>query len=250
MQKAKTMLITGGSRGIGRAVALAAAARGWDVAITYRQNQAEAEGVARSVRALGCRAEILSCDIANEEQVQRMFAQASDLLDGLDYVVLNAGIVAPSMRLADMEGARLREMVNTNLLGTLYAAREAARLLPRPKSAQSAAIVILSSAAARLGSPFEYVDYAATKGALDSLTLGLAKELAPDNIRVNAVRPGLIETDIHASGGQPDRAARLGAQVPLGRPGRADEIAEAVLWLCSEAASYTTGALLDVAGGR
>jgi NAD(P)-dependent dehydrogenase (short-subunit alcohol dehydrogenase family) len=175
---------------------------------------------------------------------------AKDALGGLDGVVINAGIVAPRSMLADMDAARLRRMVEVNVLGAMLCAREAARHLMRDRGGSGGAIVLVSSAAARLGSPTEYVDYAASKGAIDTFTLGLAKELAPHGVRVNAVRPGLIETDIHASGGQPDRAARLGASTPMGRAGRAEEIAEPILWLLSDAASYTTGALLDVAGGR
>jgi NAD(P)-dependent dehydrogenase (short-subunit alcohol dehydrogenase family) len=182
--------------------------------------------------------------------VIRNFRETLDHFGALQAVVVNAGIVAPSLPLAEMPLSRLQDVIGTNVRGALLFAREAARQLPPHCQAAQGAIVFVSSAAARLGSPFEYVDYAASKGALDTLTLGLSKELAPQNIRVNAVRPGLIETEIHASGGQPGRAQRLGASVPMARPGSADEVAEAILWLCSEAASYTTGALLDVAGGR
>ncbi|NSX54681.1 SDR family oxidoreductase [Parasulfitobacter algicola] len=246
----KTILITGGSRGIGRAVGLLAGLKGWSVSVNYRSGAAEAEETAQSIRASGGRAHVVQGDVSNEEDVVRLFAETNDVFGTIDAVVVNAGIVGPSLTLAEMTGPRLRNMIDTNVLGALFCAREAARIMPRPDTEPSGSIVFVSSAAARLGSPFEYVDYAASKGALDTLTIGLSKELAEKNIRVNAVRPGLIETDIHASGGQPDRAQRLGRQVPMRRPGTANEVAEAILWLCSDAASYTTGAIIDVAGGR
>ncbi|AXC49130.1 SDR family NAD(P)-dependent oxidoreductase [Paracoccus suum] len=244
------MLVTGGSRGIGRATALMAAERGWAVAVNYHSAKAEAEAVVATIRGQGGTAVALPADVTVEADVGRLFAEAGAALGGLDAVVINAGIVAASMTLAEMSAARLRKMVDTNLMGALLCAREAARILPRPREEASGAIVFVSSIAARLGSAGEYVDYAATKGAVDSLTLGLSRELAAQNIRVNAVRPGLIDTEIHASGGLPDRALRLGKLTPIGRPGTAEEVAEAIVWLCSEAASYTTGALLDVGGGR
>jgi NAD(P)-dependent dehydrogenase (short-subunit alcohol dehydrogenase family) len=179
-----------------------------------------------------------------------MFAESKETYGVIDAVVLNAGIVAPSMTLSEMTSERLRQVLETNMLGAFLCAREAARTLPRPMSEPSASLVLVSSAASRLGSPFEYVDYAATKGATDTLTIGLSKELADKNIRVNAVRPGLIETGIHARNGQPDRAQRLGKNVPMARPGTADEVAEAIIWLCSDASSYSTGSIIDVAGGR
>ena len=244
------VLITGGSRGIGRATALGAARQGRAVAVNYRRDRETADRTVAEINAGGGRAVALPGDVTDEADVAGMFDAAASALGPLGAVVVNAGIVAPAAPLARMEAARLRRVIDTNLFGALLTAREAARRLPRPADAPSAAIVFVSSAASRLGAPFEYVDYAASKGAIDTLTLGLAKELAGDNIRVNAVRPGIIETGIHAATGDPDRAARLGAGVPMGRPGTADEVAAAILWLLSDAAAYTTGAILDVTGGR
>lgn len=247
---ARNIVITGGSRGIGRATALLAGQRGWSVAVNYRSNLAMAEQTVADTIAAGGQAIAIQGDIASESSVQGLFDTAEAAFGQLDVVVINAGIVGPSMSLADMTVDRIRHTLDINLFGALLCAREAARRLPRETSRPAGSIVLLSSVAARLGAPFEYVDYAASKGAVDTLTVGLATELAGRNVRVNAVRPGVIDTDIHASGGQPDRARRVGSQVPLGRPGTADEIAEAVIWLASDAASYATGAVLDVAGGR
>ena len=246
----KTVLISGGSRGIGRATGLVMAGQGWRVAFTYRGDQAAAEQTFADIRKAGSEAIAIQGDTANEADVLRAYDEAISTFGGLDAVIVNAGVVAPSSKLADMSIERLQTMFDTNVLGAFLFAREAARRLPAHKLGDDAAIVLLSSAAARLGSPNEYVDYAATKGAIDTMTLGLSKELAPDGIRVNGVRPGLIETDIHASGGQPDRAERLGKTAPLGRAGTADEVANAIAWLCSAEASYCTGSILDVAGGR
>ena len=245
----KTILITGGTRGIGRATALACAAKGWSVALTYRHDQSAAAEAAREVGAVGARVVTLQGDVAAESDVISAFDEAESKLGPLDGVVINAGIVAPSVRLAEMDAARLRRMFEVNVFGAYLCAREAARRLPRDRRA-GGSIVLVSSAASRLGSPFEYVDYAGSKAAIDTLTIGLAKELGPQGVRVNAVRPGLIETEIHAGGGQPDRARRLGSAAPLGRAGRPDEVAAAIVWLLDDGASYTTGAILDVAGGR
>jgi NAD(P)-dependent dehydrogenase (short-subunit alcohol dehydrogenase family) len=246
----KNILITGGSRGIGRATALLCAGRGWNVALNYLRDKAAAEKTAAVVRDAGVQAVALQGDVAQEKDVLSMFHEAESVLGPLDGVVINAGIVAPSLRLADMESARLERVFDTNIYGAFLCARESARRLPRDRGGRGGSIVLISSAASRLGSPFEYIDYAASKAAIDTLTIGLAKELAPQGVRVNAVRPGLIETQIHASGGQPDRAQRIGATTPMGRPGRPEEVAEAIVWLLSDGASYTTGAILDVAGGR
>jgi NAD(P)-dependent dehydrogenase (short-subunit alcohol dehydrogenase family) len=246
----KNILITGGSRGIGRSTALLCASRGWNVALNYLRDDASAEKTAKAIRAAGAQAIALRGDVAVEADVVAMFRQAESTLGPLNGVVINAGIVAPSLRLADMESARLRRMFDTNIYGAFLCARESARRLPKDRGGHGGSIVLISSAASRLGSPSEYVDYAASKAAVDTLAIGLAKELAPQGVRVNAVRPGLIETEIHASGGQPDRAQRLGATTPMGRPGRPEEVAQAVVWLLSDDASYTTGAILDVAGGR
>ena len=246
----KTILVTGGTRGIGRATALKCARKGWSVALNYLSNQPAAEETAREVRAAGGHAITLQGDVAEEADVITMFGAAESRLGRLDGVVINAGIVAPSLQLADMESARLKRMFDVNVYGAYLCARESARRLSKDRGGGGGAIVLISSAASRLGSPFEYVDYAGSKAAIDTLTIGLAKELGQQGVRVNAVRPGLIETDIHASGGQPDRARRIGATTPMGRAGRPEEVAEAIVWLLDDGASYTTGALLDVAGGR
>lgn len=246
----KAVLITGASRGIGRATALLSGARGWSVGINYIGNERAAEETAGAVRQAGGRATTLRGDVAVEADVVAMFDAAEGQIGPLDGVVINAGIVAPPLPLADMGIDRLKRMFEVNILGAYLCARESARRLSRDRSGRGGSIVLVSSAASRLGSPFEYVDYAGSKAALDTLAIGLAKELGPQGVRVNAVRPGLIETDIHASGGQPDRAQRLGAAMPIGRAGRPEEVAEAIVWLLSDAASYTTGAILDVAGGR
>jgi NAD(P)-dependent dehydrogenase (short-subunit alcohol dehydrogenase family) len=244
------VLITGASRGIGRATALLAAGRGWPVAINYRNDARAAAETAAEAQRRGARATTVRGDVSVETEVVAMFNQARADLGPLGGVVINAGIVAPAMRLADMSAERLRRMFQVNVLGAYLCAREAARVLSRSRGGNGGSVVIVSSAAARLGSPGEYVDYAGSKAALDTLAIGLAKELGAEGVRVNAVRPGLIETEIHATSGDPDRARRLGAAAPLGRAGKAEEIAEAIVWLLSDAASYVTGSVLDVAGGR
>jgi NAD(P)-dependent dehydrogenase (short-subunit alcohol dehydrogenase family) len=246
----KTIFITGGTRGIGRATALLCAKKGWSVALNYVRDSAAADETAREVRAAGGHAITLRGDVAIEADVVSMFDEAESKLGRLDGVVINAGIVAPSAPLADMDSARLKRMFEVNVYGAYLCARESARRLSKDRGGKGGAVVLVSSAASRLGSPFEYVDYAGSKAAIDTLAIGLAKELAQQGVRVNAVRPGLIETDIHASGGQPDRARRLGAGTPMGRAGRPEEVAEAIVWLLDDGASYTTGAILDVAGGR
>lgn len=239
------VLITGGTRGIGLATALDCAARGWPVALGYRGNVAAAGAALEAVHAAGGKAHAFAADVADPAQVAALFDQAERALGGLDGVVVNAGIVAPVMPLAEMTPERLDRMVRVNLTGALYQAREAARRLP-----EGGAIVFVSSVAARLGSAGSYVDYAASKGGVDTLTIGLAKELAPRRIRVNGVRPGIIDTEIHADGGEPDRVARVGASLPLGRAGTAAEVAAAITWLLSDRASYASGAILDIAGAR
>jgi NAD(P)-dependent dehydrogenase (short-subunit alcohol dehydrogenase family) len=246
----KTILVTGGSRGIGRAVCLIAAKRGWSLGVNYRQDKAAADAVVAQANRAGAKAIAIPGDVASESDVVRMFETATQALGLLDGVVVNAGVVAPTARLVDMSVERMRRVFEVNVLGAYVTAREAARRMMKSQGGKGGSIVLISSAAARLGSPDLYVDYAGSKGAIDTLTLGLSKELGREGVRVNAIRPGLIETDIHASGGEPDRAHRLGATAPMGRPGTADEIAEGVIWLLSDAASYTTGAILDIAGGR
>lgn len=250
MQRMKTILITGGSRGIGRATALRAAREGWSVVVNYLSDESAALQTADRVRELGGHATVVQGDVSNEADVISTFDAAQTKFGPIDGVVINAGIVAAASSLADMSAERLRRMFDVNVYGAYLCAREAARRLAKDRGGPGGSIVLVSSAAARLGSPFEFVDYAGSKAALDTLAIGLSKELGAQGVRVNAVRPGLIETDIHASGGQPDRAERLGRSTPMGRAGRPDEIAEAIFWLLSDASSYTTGAILDVTGGR
>ncbi len=246
----KNVLITGGSRGIGRETAILCGVRGWSVGVNYAGNQEAAEETVGMVRAAGGKAVAIKGDVAAEADVLAMFDAAEAAFGPLSGVVINAGIVAPSLPLAEMNLDRLKRIFEVNVLGAYLCARECARRLPRDRGGAGGSVVLISSAAARLGAPFEYVDYAGSKGALDTLTVGLSKELGRQGVRVNAIRPGLIETDIHASGGEPGRAQRLGATTPMGRPGSPREVAEAIVWLISDAASYTTGAILDVSGGR
>ena len=247
---AKVLLVTGASRGIGRACALLAAQNGWAVAVNYREDAKAADAVVETIAKGGGRSVALKGDVAVEADVLVTFDAAIKALGPLTAVIANAGVVAPTAKLAEMSVERMRRVFEVNVLGAYLTAREATRRMSKSFGGAGGSIVMMSSAAARLGSPNLYVDYAGSKGAIDTLTLGLAKELGPEGVRVNAIRPGLIDTDIHASGGEPDRARILGATAPMGRPGTADEIAEAAVWLISDAASYVTGALLDVAGGR
>jgi len=246
----KTILITGGSRGIGRAAAVLAGQRGWSVGVNYARDEAAARAVVGEIERAGGKAIALRGDVSLEEDVLSIFDGAIGALGPLDGVVVNAGVVAPTAKLADMSVERMRRVFEVNTLGAYICAREAARRMSRSRGGQGGAIVLISSAAARLGSPGLYVDYAGSKGAIDTLTVGLSKELGPEGVRVNAIRPGLIETDIHASGGEPERARFLGASAPMGRAGTAVEVGEAIIWLLSDAASYVTGAILDVTGGR
>ncbi|MBL4810877.1 MAG: SDR family oxidoreductase [Rhodobacteraceae bacterium] len=250
MAKHKTIIITGGSRGIGRAVALLAGQRGWSVAVNYQRDERSAAEVVQQIITAGGRAEAIKGDVQDPADMAGLFERAEAAFGRVDGLVANAGVTAPLSKLADMDIERIERLIGVNLMGAIICAREAARRFGRPKAEAAGAIVFLSSAAARLGSANEFVDYAATKGAIDTLTKGLSIELAAENIRVNAVRPGLIATEMHASGGVPDRAERLGRNVPMGRPGRADEVAQAIIWLLSDEASYVTGAVLDVTGGR
>jgi NAD(P)-dependent dehydrogenase (short-subunit alcohol dehydrogenase family) len=246
----KLVLITGGSRGIGAATALAAARKGYAVAINYTANALAADEVVREIRAAGGTAMSVQADVAHEDEVMAMFGKVDAQLGRLTALVNNAGVVDVTARLDEMSGARLKRMFDINVIGSMLCAREAVRRMSTRHGGAGGAIVNLSSAAARIGAPGQYLDYAAAKGAIDTFTIGLAKEVAAEGIRVNAVRPGLIETDIHASGGLPDRVRDLAHQVPMQRGGTAQEVAEAILWLMSDEASYTTMSLLDVSGGR
>jgi NAD(P)-dependent dehydrogenase (short-subunit alcohol dehydrogenase family) len=247
---APVLLVTGGSRGIGAATALAAAQAGYAVAVNYQSNSLAANEVVRSIRDSGGQAMALQADVSREDEVMAMFARMDAKWGPLAALVNNAGVVDVSSRVDAMGVARLSRMLNTHVLGSFVCAREAVLRMSTRYGGTGGGIVNLSSAASRMGSPGQYVDYAACKGAIDTFTIGLAKEVAAEGIRVNAVRPGIIETDIHASGGEPDRAQRLAPQVPMQRPGSAQEVANAIVWLLSPQASYCTGALLDVGGGR
>jgi NAD(P)-dependent dehydrogenase (short-subunit alcohol dehydrogenase family) len=244
------LLVTGASRGIGAATAMRAAAAGWDVAVNYARDAEAAAAVVGQVQSLGRRALALQADVADEAQVLAMFARIDGELGALGGLVNNAGVVDVAARVDQMGAARLQRMFAINVIGSMVCAREAVRRMSTRHGGRGGVIVNLSSAAARLGSPGQYVDYAAAKGAIDTFTLGLAREVAAEGVRVNGVRPGIISTDIHASGGEPDRAERLAPQVPMQRAGSADEVAAAIVWLLSADASYVTGSTLDVAGGR
>jgi NAD(P)-dependent dehydrogenase (short-subunit alcohol dehydrogenase family) len=246
----KTLLVTGGSRGIGRAAALAAARTGWRVAVNYAQSEPAARETVAEIENAGGTAIAVKGDVAVEAEVIAMF-EAAGALAPLGGVVVNAGVIAPTARLVEMSGERMRRVFDINVLGSYLTAREAARRLSTRLGGPGGSIVVVSSAAARLGSANLYVDYAGAKAALDTLVKGLSIELGDEGVRVNGVRPGLIVTDIHASGGEPDRAYTLGATAPMRRPGRPEEVASAICWLLDdEAASYVTGAILDVSGGR
>jgi NAD(P)-dependent dehydrogenase (short-subunit alcohol dehydrogenase family) len=246
----KALLVTGGSRGIGAATALLAARSGWSVAVNYAANSLAADEVVRSIRADGGTAMAVQADVADEAQVLTMFQKIDAKFGPLAGLVNNAGVVDMSARLDEMGVDRWRRMFDINVIGSMLCAREAVQRMSSKHGGAGGAIVNVSSAASRLGSPGQYVDYAAAKGAIDAFTIGLAKEVAAEGIRVNAVRPGLIETEIHASGGLPTRVKDLQHLVPMQRGGTANEVAQAIVWLLSDAASYTTMSLLDVSGGR
>ncbi|BEP39811.1 SDR family oxidoreductase [Variovorax sp. V15] len=246
----QVLLITGGGRGIGAATALLAASRGYAVAVNYATNSLAADEVVRTIRDGGGNAMAVQADVGDEAQVIAMFQKVDARFGRLTALVNNAGVVDQMARVDEMSVVRLERMFRINVIGSFVCAREAVRRMSTRYGGSGGAIVNISSGAARLGSPGQYVDYAASKGAIDTFTIGLAKEVAEEGIRVNAVRPGLIDTEIHASGGLPDRAFELAPTVPMKRTGTAEEIAGAILWLLSPEASYTTTALLDVTGGR
>ena len=246
----KTLLVTGGSRGIGAATALLAAKHGYSVAVNYATHSAAADEVVRKIRATGGRAFSVQADVAVEKDILAMFKKIDIEFGRLDALVNNAGVVDQTSRVDAMTMARLQRMFAVNVFGSFLCAGQAVKRMSTKHGGIGGAIVNVSSAAARIGSPGQYVDYAAAKGAIDTFTLGLAKEVAAEGIRVNAVRPGIIETDIHASGGLPNRARDVAPQVPMQRAGSAEEVAQSIVWLLSDAASYTTGALLDISGGR
>ena len=244
------ILITGGSRGIGAATAILAAKRGYDVAFTYQSNATAANEVAEKIRATGRKALMLQADVAVEADVLSVFKQVDAQLGRLDALVNNAGILEKIMRLEEMDAARWQRVLGVNVIGSFLCAKEAVLRMSTRHGGKGGGIVNVSSVAARIGSPNEFVDYAAAKGAVDAMTMGLAKEVATENIRVNAVRPGLIYTEIHASAGEPGRVDRAKEGVPMKRGGTAEEIADTILWLLSDQSSYVTGTTIDVSGGR
>lgn len=245
-----TILVTGGSRGIGAACVKLLARDGYDVAVNYARSAAEAEKLAGDVRTMGGSSIIIQADVGSEAEVTDMFAQIDKAMPPLVGLVNNAGILFKKAMLEEFSAERINETLRVNVTGSFLCAREAVRRMSTDRGGKGGVIVNLSSAAARIGSPNEFIDYAASKAAIDAMTIGLSKEVAGQGIRVNAVRPGLIHTDIHASSGQPDRVERLQSQIPMGRGGTAEEVAESIVWLASPAASYVTGVLLDVTGGR
>lgn len=247
---APVAIVTGGGRGIGAATARLLAAQGCDVCVSYRADAAAAASVVADCEAAGRLAIAVRADVTVEADVEGLFRAADERLGRCTVVVNNAGIVAPKSRVDEMSAERVARMMAVNVTGAFVVAREAVRRMSTRHGGAGGVIVNVSSAAARLGSPGEYVDYAASKGALDTMTLGLAREVATEGVRVVGVRPGIIDTEIHASGGRPDRVAEIGPKQPVGRAGTAEEVAAAIAWLASDAASYVTGALLDVAGGR
>ncbi len=245
-----TILITGGGRGIGAATARLAAQRGYAVAVGYVHDAAAAENVVRDAIVAGARAVAVQADVSREREVERLFEVVDRELGTLTVLVNNAGVVDRMMRVEEMREERLQRLLGINVIGSILCAAQAVKRLSTARGGSGGSIVNVSSAAVKHGAPGEYVDYAASKAAIDTLTIGLAKEVAGEGIRVNAVRPGIIDTEIHASGGNPERARLAGPSLPMRRAGSAEEVARAILWLASSDASYCTGVILDVAGGR
>jgi NAD(P)-dependent dehydrogenase (short-subunit alcohol dehydrogenase family) len=246
----EVVIITGGSRGIGAATAELAAHRGYDVCLSYHRDESAAQRVISAIEKAGRRAIAIKGDVASEADVVRLFDSCTRELGTPVGLVNNAGIVAVQSRVEDMSAERLQRMFAVNIMGSMLCAREAVKCMSTNNGGRGGSIVNLSSAAARIGSPHEFVDYAASKGAIDSFTLGLAKEVAAEGIRVNAVRPGLIDTEIHASSGEPGRIERLRSVIPMQREGSAEEVARSILWLLSDDSSYTTATFIEVSGGR
>jgi NAD(P)-dependent dehydrogenase (short-subunit alcohol dehydrogenase family) len=248
--KRPVVLITGAGRGIGAAAAALAAARGFDVAVNYQRDDKSAADVVAKVKAHGGAGLAVKGDMGVEAEVEGVFKTVDDKLGPLTHLVYNCGITGRASRLVDAPSAMMRQVMEVNVLGALWSIQQAIRRMSKQQGGQGGAIVLISSMAATLGGPNEYIWYAASKGAIDSMTVGLSRELVPDGIRVNAVAPGMIATELHATGGQPDRLTRLAPMIPMGRPGEPTEVAEAILFLLSDAASYITGTVLRVSGGR
>lgn len=246
----KTVLITGGSQGIGAATAYLAAQQGYVVCINYLKNHQAADKVVEDIRKLGGTAFAFQADISCEEQVEKLFESIDRQAGKITALVNNAGIIESQQKLSEMSAKRLHNVFATNVIGSFLCAREAIKRMSAKKNGSGGSIVNVSSMASRLGAPFEYIDYAATKGAIDTMTIGLSKEVAEENIRVNAVRPGVIHTEIHGKAGEPNRIERIKESIPMKRGGQPEEVAKTILWLLSDEASYVTGALVDVAGGR
>jgi NAD(P)-dependent dehydrogenase (short-subunit alcohol dehydrogenase family) len=244
------MLITGASRGIGAATARLAGQNGYAVCVNYVSNLEQAEQVVKDIEACGAKAIPVQADIADETDVVRLFQTCDQELGTLSVLINNAAILEPQMRVEEMDAGRIERVLAANVTGAFLCAREAVKRMSTKHGGKGGAIVNVSSMAAKLGGPNEYVDYAASKGAIESMTIGLSQEVAKEGIRVNAVRPGVIYTDIHASGGEPDRVDRVGPTLPMGRGGQPEEVAQAILWLASDKASYSTGTFIDVSGGR
>ena len=248
--KNKVVIVTGGSRGIGAAVAKLAGQRNWNVCVNFKNNKSLADEVVNEITSLGGNAIAVAADISNENEVINLFERVDSELGTLSALVNNAGIITPQSKLVDMDANRLQKLFNTNVVGSFLCAREAIKRMSVKRGGDGGSIVNLSSAAARIGSPNEFIDYAASKGAIDTMTLGLSKEVGEEGIRVNAVRPGIIDTDLHSDTGDADRPEKLKQFVPMKRIGSSEEVANTVLWLMSKEASYVTGALVDVTGGR